>query len=252
MMKKIITIIFSFAIVLALTSFNKIELELEKNPIDPPTEVFNEYSLNLYNELNDTDLNFLAFKTALKGYLKLHIEDKVGNNDILTIIDMSLSANEDRFYLIDLKNNKIIKKSKVAHGKNSGNEFAKYFSNRIGSYQSSIGFFKTAETYQGKHGLSLRLDGLEQSNSNARKRAIVIHSANYVSEKYIAQNGRLGRSLGCPALPKKDFTNIIKLIKEGSVLFIYYPKSVYFEKSNIANSDINNLFENTNDVSFQE
>ncbi|MEN8186636.1 MAG: murein L,D-transpeptidase catalytic domain family protein [Bacteroidota bacterium] len=250
MIRKIFTTIFSIVIVLGMSSFKGVESNTKKDPINPPSEVFNDYSLDLYNKLNDSDLSYEAFKTALKGYLKLHVEDQVANNDYLTIIDMSQSANEDRFYLIDLKNQEIITKSKVAHGRNSGNEYAKNFSNKIGSYQSSLGFFKTAETYHGKHGLSLRLDGLEHSNFNARKRAIVIHSADYVSENFISQTGRLGRSLGCPALPEEDFSKIIKLIKEGSILFIYYPEENYFERSNLAASiNINQLFTQNSSVS---
>jgi len=198
---------------------------------------YDDYATNIYKELNDNELNFKAFNTALKGFIKLRTERNISSLQYLTVIDLSVSANKNRFFLIDLKNKKIIHKSIVAHGRNSGGEFAKYFSNKIGSYQSSIGFYKTAETYHGKHGLSLRLDGLEQSNNNARKRAIVIHSADYVSKVFIDKNGRLGRSYGCPALPKKDFSKIIEKIKSGSVLFIYYPNDNYFENSIIANGN---------------
>ena len=123
----------------------------------------------------------------------------------------------------------------MAHGRNSGQEFARNFSNKVGSFKSSIGFYKTAETYTGKHGLSLRLDGLEYSNSNARARAIVIHAADYVSTNFIEQNGRLGRSLGCPSLPKKDYHQVVHKIKNGSLLFIYYPEADYLKKSKLAN-----------------
>jgi hypothetical protein len=207
------------------------------NQPKPSNENFESYAINIYKELNDKELNFKAFNTALKGFVKISAKRNIHNLQYLTIIDMSISANKNRFFLIDLKNKRIIHKSIVAHGRNSGGEFAKYFSNIMGSYQSSIGFYKTAETYHGKHGLSLRLDGLEQCNNNARKRAIVIHSADYVSKNFIDRNGRLGRSFGCPALPKKDFSKIIEKIKNGSVLFIYYPNDNYFENSILANSN---------------
>ncbi len=241
-MNRVVIFLFFGIITFGISSFNNIDKSPDL-PIDPPSLVFDDYSVALYNQINDSSLKFEAFETALKGFIKLQTKKKIGNSKYLTIIDMSLSANEDRFFLIDMESKKLILKNKVAHGRNSGNEFAKTFSNKIGSYQSSIGFYKTAETYSGKHGLSLRLDGLEFSNSNARDRAIVIHSADYVSDNFIFKNGRLGRSLGCPALPEKGFSEIIKKIKEGSILYIYYPNKTYFERSNLAKSKIEQLFE---------
>ena len=196
---------------------------------------FKTYAENLYLDLNDPDLEYDAFEPALKGYLKLKNEGEIQENSYLTVIDMSTSANDNRFFLIDVDNKKILHKSIVAHGRNSGGEYAKYFSNKIGSFKSSIGFYRIGETYHGKHGLSLRLDGLEFSNSNARKRAIVIHSADYVSQVFIKKNGRLGRSLGCPSLPKKNYDQIVQKIKNGSLLFIYYPEDNYLKKSFLAN-----------------
>jgi len=204
-------------------------------PENPVTGKHSENSYRIYKMLNDNDLRFEVFEKALIGYNKLLNNKKIQNSKYLTIIDLSLSANKNRFFLIDLKSNKIVRKSKVAHGRNSGGEFAKFFSNKVGSYKSSIGFYKTAETYHGKHGLSLRLDVLESSNNNARKRAIVIHSASYVSDMFIKRNGRLGRSLGCPSLPKEGFSDIIKSIKNGSVLFIYYPEESYLKNSTLVN-----------------
>lgn len=198
-------------------------------------EDFDDYTQGLYNEINDSDLNFEALEVALKGYVKLQQENQIEALRFLTIIDMSLSANKKRFFLIDLKNRKLIHKSIVAHGRNSGGEFARHFSNKVGSYKSSIGFYRTAETYHGKHGLSLKLDGLEYSNSNARKRAIVIHAADYVSDQFIEDYGRLGRSLGCPSLPRENYDKIVEKIKNGSLLFMYYPEEHYLKHSAIAN-----------------
>lgn len=198
-------------------------------------EDFEAYAERLYLALNDSDLQYPAFETALKGYLKLQKEGGIEEGSFLTVIDMSVSANKNRFFLIDVAHKKIIHKSIVAHGRNSGGEFAKDFSNKVGSYKSSIGFYRTAETYSGKHGLSLRLDGLEFSNNNARERAIVIHAADYVSTSFIEKNGRLGRSLGCPSLPKENYSQVVQKIKNGSLLFIYYPHTNYLKNSKLAN-----------------
>jgi hypothetical protein len=131
---------------------------------------------------------------------------------------------------------KIIIHSLVAHGKNSGLEYATQFSNQPQSYQSSLGFYKTGGTYQGKHGLSLYLDGLENDiNSNARERLIVMHGADYVSEDFIKNYGRLGRSFGCPALPYEISGDVIESLKNGACLFIYHPNTTYKQKSNYVN-----------------
>lgn len=200
-----------------------------------PVEDFITFAEELYTAIDDEELNFNAFEKGLRGYVKLQSEGQLEDHSLLTVIDMSLSANKNRLFLIDVANKKILHKSIVAHGKNSGGEYAKTFSNEVGSFKSSIGFYKTGETYTGKHGLSLRLDGLEYSNSNARKRAIVIHSADYVSENFIRNYGRLGRSLGCPSLPKKDYDKVIHSIKNGSLIFIYYPEDHYLKYSTLAN-----------------
>jgi hypothetical protein len=210
----------------------------EKYLMSVEVDDFATFAVDLYATLDDPDLEYEPFEKALKGYLKLQEEGQIANYSYLTVIDMSISANRNRFFLIDVENKKIIHKSIVAHGRNSGGEYAKYFSNKIGSFKSSIGFYRTAETYQGKHGLSLRLDGLEYSNNNARKRAIVIHAADYVSSVFIQKNGRLGRSLGCPSLPQENYDLIVHKIKNGSLLFIYYPEDNYLKNSILANSTL--------------
>jgi hypothetical protein len=199
---------------------------------------FYSISLKLYHKINDSDLDFDAFKYGLKGYLKLQNDNKLGNSNYLTIIDMSASSNKERLFIVNMETQQLEHKSLVSHGRNSGLEFAKQFSNEINSHQTSLGFYKTAETYHGKHGFSLRLDGLEYSNDKARKRAVVIHEANYANKEFIKKNGRLGRSYGCPSLPQKDYTTIINKIKKGSLLFIYYPQTSYLKNSKIVNSDL--------------
>ena len=144
------------------------------------------------------------------------------NKKVLTLIDFSKPSTEERLFIIDVENRKLLFQTFVAHGKNSGVNIATRFSNRSGSLKSSLGFFITAETYYGKHGYSLRLDGMEKGiNDNARKRAIVVHGAKYVSDDFIRKYNRLGRSWGCPAVSDDLSKEIIDLIKDGSCLFIY-------------------------------
>jgi hypothetical protein len=113
----------------------------------------------------------------------------------------------------------------VAHARETGMLRAEHFSNENGSNKSSLGMYLTGELYEGKHGLSMRLDGMEPTNSNARRRAIVMHGADYVSPKVIRQQGRLGRSLGCPALEMGAIERIVKEINGKSVLLIYGKES---------------------------
>lgn len=171
-----------------------------------------------YNQLDLHNLIcFDAFETAIKGYNRVSKK----REGILTLIDFSKPSTAERLAVVDLNNKKVLYKSLVAHGKGSGGLYATLFSNRNGSHQSSLGFYRTSNTYQGSNGYSLRLEGLEPGiNDNAMARAIVIHGASYCS-KSIAARGRLGRSFGCPALPHELNKPIIDAIKEGSLLFIY-------------------------------
>lgn len=181
---------------------------------------------NLYNSLDANNLTLPkleSFTKALKGFYALQTKGKIQKN-ILTLIDFSLSSNAKRLWIIDLSTNTVLYNSLVAHGRNTGNEFATAFSNASESYKSSLGFYATGEVYQGKHGLSLRLDGLEQGvNDNARSRAVVMHGADYVAESFIKNHSRLGRSLGCPAIPMNMTKEIINTIKDKSCLYIYHP-----------------------------
>lgn len=190
----------------------------------------------VYSQINDPDLNFEALKQALTGYNLLLYRKLLNNSFILTIIDYSKPSNVERFFVIDINSRKLLYKSLVAHGKNSGVNYASSFSNKQSSHKSSIGFFITGETYIGRHGFSLRLNGLEKNiNDNAGKRAIVIHSASYVNKEYIKKYGRLGRSHGCPALPAYNYENIVDLIKNKTCLFIYYPDRKYLSDSKFVN-----------------
>ncbi len=191
---------------------------------------------NLYNdcELGDR-LEYAVFKQALAGYNSLDLSNK----KLLSIIDFSKPSNEERFFIIDVENQKLLYHTLVAHGKNSGLINATRFSNRMGSHKSSLGFYKTGKSYVGKRGYSLQLEGLEKGiNDNARLRGIVIHGANYVNEKFISgNNSMLGRSWGCPAVSNKLSREIIDLIKGGSCLYIYAEDEVYQERSMLTTLD---------------
>lgn len=191
----------------------------------------------LYDELGSEEISRNAFLLAYTGYCELKAEDKLKKDTLLTIIDYSKPSDCERMFVIDLKNRKLLERTLVAHGRESGLIVAENFSNRMHSNQSSLGFFITNCTYTGKHGYSLRIDGVEPDiNDNAISRAIVIHAANYVSEEFIMQYGRLGRSFGCPALPVESCDRIIDLIKGASCIFVYAPKEEYLESSRLLNS----------------
>jgi hypothetical protein len=173
-------------------------------------------------------------QTALAGYELLVEEKSINRPEVITIIDFSLQSDRERLWVIDLHQGKVLYHCLVSHGRNSGELVAENFSNTPGSYESSPGFYVTGETYIGRHGLSLTLDGLETGiNDKARARAIVIHGADYVSDDFIRAHGRLGRSQGCPAVPVELSEDIIKTIKGGSCLFIYAPIPGYKSNSQI-------------------
>ena len=175
-----------------------------------------------------------CFSKALKGFNRLKADGKI-KKDLLTVIDFSQSSNKKRLWIIDMANQTVLYNTLVAHGRNSGDEFATEFSNSNSSNQSSLGFYATGEIYNGKHGQSLKLDGLEQGiNSNARSRGVVMHAADYVSDTFIKMHHRLGRSQGCPALPGTLTKEVINLIKGKSCLFIYHPTQNYFMASRLA------------------
>lgn len=175
-------------------------------------------------------VNWKAFRQAVAGYEKI----KGRKRDILTLIDFSKPSTEERLYVFDMKKHRLLFSSVVSHGKNSGNNYATSFSNEYGSYKSSLGFYLTESTYQGKNGYSLILNGLEKGiNDRARERAIVVHGAAYADPSVVARGGRLGRSFGCPALPPKLSRPIIDAIKGGSVMYIYADASDYLAHSTI-------------------
>ena len=189
----------------------------------------------LYNTLDHQEYErpqFDIFQRALAGYLALQQYGNVSTKKILTIIDFRKSSNEKRLWVIDLEKKKILFHSLTAHGRNTGNLFAENFSNTPDSNQSSLGFYITGEKYIGKHGVSLKLHGVEEViNDLAESRAIVMHGADYVSESYIKKYGRLGRSFGCPAVPMGLHEKLIPILAGGTCLFIFYPDARYLAKT---------------------
>ncbi|WP_292010896.1 murein L,D-transpeptidase catalytic domain family protein [Chryseobacterium sp.] len=193
-------------------------------------------SEELYNSIgfeNEHKLNYEAFSKGILGFENLK---KAGMLDpdahLLTICDFSLSSNTKRLWVIDINERKVLFNSLVAHGKNTGEEFAENFSNTESSYQSSLGFYITDTTYEGDNGYSLKLLGMDKGfNDAAFKRAIVMHGADYVSEEFASVHKRIGRSWGCPALPRSLSEPIINTIKGKNCLFIYYPDQNYLSSS---------------------
>jgi len=177
------------------------------------------------------NINPEVFKLAKQAHQKARTQG-LAQNSIITIIDYSLPSTQKRLWVVDLIRERVMFHTYVAHGSGSGDKQAKSFSDRLGSHQTSLGVFKTGSTYQGKHGTSLILHGLEKGvNGNAERRRIVIHSASYVSEGTIKKLGRLGRSHGCPALSYQDTLPVIKTIKNGTLLFAYYPDKSWLKRS---------------------
>ena len=220
---------FSLLFFVLLMSFNSLpektnptisSLEKTKKTVSENVSVYSQIDANSF-----ALPSFESFNLALDGFNYLK-EKGVVKKNILTIVDFSLSSNAKRLWVIDLDKNRVLFQTLVAHGRNTGEEFAQTFSNQAESFKSSVGFFATAEIYNGKHGMSLKLDGLQKGlNDKARERAVVMHGADYVSESFIKQNKRLGRSQGCPAVPVEMNQKIISVIKDKSCLFIYHPKA---------------------------
>lgn len=207
-------------------------------PADINTEAQNSFVTRLYDSthLKELGLNKNVLELAVKGFSRLVNKGKLNKDSILTIVDFSRSSTEKRMYIIDLKNVELLFNTRVAHGKNSGMEYARYFSNVMASHKSSLGFYITQNTYQGENGYSLRLQGIEKNiNDKALRRSIVIHGAKYADERYLQERGMLGRSFGCPAIPMESHKEIIDAIKEGSCLFIYSPDTKYLYSSTVLN-----------------
>jgi len=187
--------------------------------------------------LSELGLSNEVFQLALTGHNKLEACGQLRNPAFLTIVDFSQSSKNKRMYIVDLLNQTLLFNTYVAHGRNTGEEFAKYFSNESGTHKSSLGFYVTENPAMGATvGLSLIIKGVEKGfNDKALARAIIMHGADYATENFIRKNGRLGRSYGCPSVPPELIKPVSETIKGGSCLFIYSPDSVYLRKSALLN-----------------
>lgn len=248
MQKKLLTYIFFLCLSLVSLSFinpssnnNSVASDSTGSSISASAEETSSSALlssMLYENLNLSakGLSKEVLDHAIKGYQKLVSEGSVQNSRYLTLVDLSQSSRRKRMYIVDLENYQLVVNTFVSHGKNSGLDRAERFSNIPESEKSSLGFYVTKQTYSGKHGLSLKLAGLEDGfNDNAESRAIVLHGAEYVNKGRV-NSGYMGRSQGCPAVPQAEASRIINLIKGGTALFIYHPTSSYVNGSKILNS----------------
>jgi hypothetical protein len=200
--------------------------------IDSRTTVWPEKTVYDSLELDLSGLSRQAFDYAKMGWERLSNQGKLINQSVIAIVDFSQPSSQKRLYVLDMKNCKVLFNTLVAHGRNSGREWATHFSNQLSSYKSSPGFYITGQTYSGSNGYSLKLTGIENGiNDKALQRAIVMHGADYVNESYIASRGYIGRSQGCPAVPVKEAKNIINTIRNGACLYIYAPAQNYLSRS---------------------
>lgn len=228
------------------SSFGLAEAKVNIAVNEATTSNLKKYIANTYHLLDFKGKATLAlpvYEKAVTGYLNLRNAGKLNTDkQILTVADFSQSSCQTRLWIIDMQNHKVLLNDYVAHGQGSGDEFAKVFSNTENSHQSSLGFYVTGETYNGDHGLSLRLDGMDNGyNSAAMERAVVVHGADYVSKDFIKSQKRLGRSWGCPAISTQIANKVINLIQDGTCLFIYYPDKKYMANSYWLNKKIDRL-----------
>lgn len=240
-LKTVYFIVVTIFVSIAHLSFALAKTISGKNAFDKTTITEVDDSLSLTNSfqsvydslhLDMMGLSRKAYEYAQKGFEKLVKQNKVTNTSIIAIADFSQPSSNNRLYIFDIKNYKLLFNTLVAHGKNSGKEIASVFSNKPSSFKSSPGFYITGDTYIGSNGYSLKLQGMEKGiNDNALRRAIVLHGADYVDPSYIDEQGYIGRSLGCPAVPKEEAEDIINTIKNGTCLFVYAPASQYISRS---------------------
>lgn len=223
--------IFLFFLSIASVSFKGVPTV----PIKRSAPLYRE-ATTLYSELelDKLQLSLKAFSHALEGMDRLKAQGILPNDSIISIVDFTLPSNKKRLFIINLNSGQLLFNTFVAHGRNSGVAMPTRFSNKLNSLQSSLGFYITSDTYEGQHGYSLRLQGIERGiNDNAYNRGIVMHSAAYVDESLIQSQGYIGRSWGCPAVPVNLHKQIIETIRNGSCLFIYSNNKYYTTHSKL-------------------
>ncbi|MEX2511751.1 MAG: murein L,D-transpeptidase catalytic domain family protein [Cyclobacteriaceae bacterium] len=242
MNKKPIILLFSLMFILMSGKLHSVKLINETDAfLAKEKEMSDQVASRIWENMVESKhgLKKDVLRLAISGYLKLNQNGSLQSGKPLTIIDFDLPSTDKRMWVIDMKSYALKFNSLVSHGRNSGLLHAENFSNQPESYMSSLGFFLTGETYMGKHGKSLRLDGLENGiNDQARSRAIVIHAAAYAEMKFIKNFGRLGRSLGCPALPKENYEEIISAIKDKSCIFVHSNQDDYKRESIFLNGSV--------------
>jgi hypothetical protein len=183
-------------------------------------------------ETSASSLDPSVLALALRAASCAKRQQLLGADDTLTVIDYSRPSTSPRLWVLDLRSGEVVFQELVAHGRESGANRATHFSNESGSHQSSLGLFVTLDEYEGQHGRSLRLRGLEPGvNDHALERELVIHGADYVSADFAALHGRLGRSFGCAALPRDAAPKVIDRIRGGSAVFAYYPDPTWLASS---------------------
>jgi len=238
-MKRILRFPILSLTVIAILALSWVPVNPESDPnllpekesvVSAATVLDNQVRITYENlQLERHGLSFDVFEKAYTGYLNLQYSDKVRSDaSVLSIADFSISSKKKRLWIVDLDKGELLMNTWVSHGRGSGGDIATDFSNTVNSHQSSLGFYVTGEVYYGKHGRSLRLDGMDQGfNSRARERAIVVHGASYVSAQAIKNLNRLGLSHGCPAVPLELTDQIIDIVKDKTVLYVHADEPKY-------------------------
>lgn len=239
-MKRVIVCVCAYLVIVA-SSYKVVSAD-EALPSNRESAV-ETYIATLYSQIDFTRsarLSYDVFDKAIHGYLNLRSAGKLSlTKEIISICNFSLPSTVNRLWIIDLAAKKVLFNTYVAHGEGSGEDSAFAFSNDANSHQSSLGFYVTADTYDGEHGTSLHLNGMDQGfNDAAFDRGIVVHGAPYVCNQFICAHQRLGRSWGCPAVPAKLSLPIINAIKDSTCLFVYYPDANYLQSSYWVNNKI--------------
>lgn len=238
----LLTIFFAFSSFKARSNKATVNNAVSSTPVNAVAEdntlSVEAVSNKIYDSLHLDNLGLSreVMQMAYKGHQQLAQRGALNNEDVLAVVDFSQSSNKKRLYIIDTRNYRILHNTYVAHGKNTGLTRAERFSNIPESLQSSLGFYVTKNTYFGKHGLSLRLEGLEKGfNDKAMERAIVMHGAEYIGSSRLGA-AYMGRSFGCPAVPQAESKAIINTVKNGTCLFIYHPTQKYLNASKLLNA----------------